>query len=185
MHECGHVLRRRQQARQVEREAADEGGGVGFGRGGKAFLLEAGENETVDRIGGPGCVLHWGRLNVGERQKGPVAFILGALLDPAAEDGNLLVGEVGLLAGRRRHVLVGVFGRDALDQRALVGFAGNDRRVAAEVGRGAFAIVEPKIGFAVLGIGAVAVEAVARKDRTDVLVEADLFGDGSGGGRRD
>ena len=42
------------------------------------------------------------------------------------------------------------------------------------------ALIEPQIGLTMFGVRAVAVEAVTRKDRADVLVEADLFRDGGG-----
>ena len=121
-----------------------------------------------------------GGWRVGQRQKGPVAFVLGALLDPAAEDRDLIGGEVRLFAGRGRHVLVGVGRGDPLDERAFVGLAGNDGRVAAEIGGGSVAEVEAQIGLAMLGVGSVAIKAVAREDGSDVLVEADFFGRSGG-----
>ena len=66
-----------------------------------------------------------------------------------------------LLARRRRHLLVGIGRGDALDQRAFVRLAGHDRRVAAEVSRRPFADIQPQVGFAMLRIRAVAIEAVA------------------------
>src|SRR6476659_2814774 len=86
-------------------------------------------------------------------------------------------------ARRRWHPLVVVGRSHPLDQRAFVGFSRNDCRIAAQIGGRAVAIIEPKIGFAMFWIRAMTIEAIAREDRADVLVEADLVRYGSRCGR--
>ena len=58
------------------------------------------------------------------------------------------------------------------------------RSIAAEISHRSLAQVQPQIGFAMLGIGAVAIETIARQDWPHVLVEADFFWRGTTRHRR-
>ena len=135
--------RRRRQAGEVERNAAEERRLVGRGRKREVFFFEPGDNEAVDGILDVGFGigdsrqrrLHWG----GER---PVRAILGALGDPAAQRGDLGGGErdVGI---SRRHPLVREPRLDPWDEFAQVRFARHDRdRAAAALGERLGAHVE-------------------------------------------
>ena len=71
----------------------------------------------------------------------------------------------------RRHPLVGVVGKDAPDQFALLRLAGDDgarldRRLAA---------IQPQIGLARGAVRAVAGETVLRQDGADIVVEGRLL----------
>ena len=135
--------RRRRQAGEVERNAAEERRLVGLGRKREVFFFEPGENETIDGIldlefwifDSRQRRLRW----YGER---PVRAILGALGDPAAQRGDLGGGErdVGI---SRRHPLVREPRLDPLDEFAQVRFARHDRdRAAAALGERLGAHVE-------------------------------------------
>jgi hypothetical protein len=68
-------------------------------------------------------------------------------------------------------LLVFVFGEEAKKEFALVGLAGGDHEAAVAVERGVITLVEPKFAFAVIGVLAVAVKTIFRKDRPDIAVE--------------
>ena len=75
--------------------------------------------------------------------------------------------------------------QDAEDEFARVGFAGDDGgEFGFSAGEGGVALVEAEAGFAVRGVGAVAVVAVLREDGLDVAAEVDLGGGESGGGEQ-
>jgi hypothetical protein len=86
----------------------------------------------------------------------------------------------------RWHLVAEVRGGDAPEEFGLVGFAGDDREGAlgiVEWGVGAIGDIETEVGFPVVGVGAVAFEALIREDGADVEVKADLFrGVGVGAG---
>ena len=89
------------------------------------------------------------------------ARCLGALVDPAFEDVDLRRREL-FASPRRRHALLDIRVRDATDQLG--------KRRACQ---GRVAVVEAELGFALLLVGTVALEAVVGEDRADVAVEAD------------
>ena len=61
------------------------------------------------------------------------------------------------------------------NHRTLFGISGNDRGAVISCGDGFLADVEPQLPAAVLGILAVAEEAVFGKDGADVAVETERF----------
>ena len=66
-------------AGEVEGEAADEGWFVGFGGGVEVFFFEAGEDEIIDWVAGPGLVFYGGFFQGGNGrldglEVGPVFF---------------------------------------------------------------------------------------------------------------
>ena len=102
-----------------------------------------------------------------------MVLILTALGDPGAEDG-LVLGGYRLLRFGRRHDVVRVVGKDAVDDFALVGLTGDDgefARLAFTVGR--FREVEAEFTFTRMVVHAVASEAMLGEDRADFLVEVD------------
>ena len=116
---------------------------------------EPGEDEAVDRVPGPGLVLDLGRLGpIGGRER-PVASQDAPCSIHRRISVDLLGGEL-LARVRRRHPELGHFLGDPEVQLALVGVAGDDRRVAAEVGGDPVRRVEPEVGLALGRIGAVA-----------------------------
>ena len=110
---------------------------------------------------------------------------LGAFGDPAAEEVLLRLGEFAIRIGGG-HDLLGIVAQDAEDEFARVGFAGDDGgEFGFSAGEGGVALVEAEAGFAVRGVGAVAVVAVLREDGLDVAIEADGRGRGGTGERGD
>ncbi len=181
--EGAHLVRRRRQSGEVERRPADEGAPVGRDGERQAVRPQLLQQEGVDgisdlrrRIGNPR------RGGPAHRLEGPEGTLLGRdevagdLLrlgagrlrtagDPAREDGLLLRREL-LLA--RRHFLRD----DALNQQAVVGLSGDDRRprIAALNDEAP----QPQVEFAAQLVGlAVALEAVRLEDRAGVFLESE------------
>ena len=119
---------RGRQAGQIEINAAQQAGGIGLGRGRETFAAETREDEVVDGIaGGRGEFAGGGQRRARGFHVGPMLGVLGpdrALFDPAAQRGDLCRGQALALG---RHHIVGVGGRDAGEQRAGVGLAGDER----------------------------------------------------------
>ena len=170
-HERLHVGRLGGQARDVEREPAGERPPVGFGGGREALLLEPREDEPVDRVLYPRCVIHRRRLRPLRWNERPVGLVLRPLPDPPQQQVFLGRRE-RLLHGRRRHHLVGVVGKDPVEGHARIGVARNDR--AALDCR--VPLVEPQVGLASGAVGPVTAEAVFDQDRSDVLVVREFTG---------
>ncbi len=74
--EKGVDLRGRgRQSDQVQAQAADQRGAIGFGRGRQVFLIEAREHEPVDGIARPRCVAHRGRWGTHRNLERPVVAL--------------------------------------------------------------------------------------------------------------
>src|SRR5262245_23475761 len=59
-HKLPHLVRRRRQADQIERHAADERGAIGLGGGSEPCSFETREDEAIDRIPRPlGMLRRW------------------------------------------------------------------------------------------------------------------------------
>ena len=170
MFKFSHLLRRRQEAREVERQAADQHRGISLGRGCDALLLQPSQNEAVNGAFDPRFIFHRGRIGLGQRQEGPVPLVRRTLFDPAPQRGDLFGRQTAPLARRRRHEHVLVVRRDALDQRAFVRLAGDNRH-----GQRPFACIQSQVGLAMFWVGPMAIETV-RKDRPDIAVKANRLG---------
>ena len=109
----------------------------------------------------------------------PVVFILGTLFDPFFDEVLLLFGE-GAIGVLGRHG-VGVV-KDAVDDFGVFGVAGDDWGCAFVFSVGEFGEMEGDVGFAGLGILAVAVKAVLREDGANVFVVTNFFFGAEGGG---
>src|SRR5207248_11793503 len=99
----------------------------------------------------------------------PVRGVLGALLDPRLEPGDLVRGESLAGLGRRHPAVLVARLADPLDERTLGRLAGDDRPLLD--GRGP--VVEPEL--ALLNGRTVALEAGVREDRADVTGEIDFL----------
>ena len=175
--ELAELVQGRGEAGEVEGEAAKEGvGGSGRGRF-QAFGFEAGEDEVVDGVLGPGGVFDRGDGGAFGGLEGPVFAPRGAFLDPAGEELDLFGFEAVLLLGWR-HEVVGIVGGDAFEEEGLGGFAGDDGGAGLAPFEGAGAEVEAEFGFDRFRIGAVACEAVVGKDGSDLRGEIDRCGGG-------
>lgn len=113
------------EADEVEREAAEEEGGLGLGVGLEVFLFEVGEDEVVDGVFGPVLLFDGGRGSGDGSFEGPVFVPFRAFGDPLAE-----FGDVGLFEGRAvlwlGHDEVGIGGGDAFNKFRLVWFSWDD-----------------------------------------------------------
>ncbi len=116
-------FRCRGKAGQVQRDAADQLLGGGFGgwfqpRGGEPSV-----NEMVDRIDAPvGC----GGLGSNRRDKGPMIGIRGTRLDPRRQQSDLVGGQL-LVRLRRWHHHVGIGFRNAKQKLGIGQVARVDR----------------------------------------------------------
>ena len=85
-------------------------------------------------------------------------------------DQRQLFGRQAIALGR--HLGHGVVtAGDGLEQQAFVGLAGHDRRAAVAAGQQRSAMIQPQARL--LLVGAVAIKAVGRQDRTNVAREID------------
>ena len=176
--ECVDFGGRGGQAGQVERYAADERGPVGFGRRAETLALEALEHEPIDGIPGPLLVADLRKLRALGWDERPVLFPPGALLDPGADEGDLLIAE-RRTAERHPH---GRTGRgDALDDFALGRVAGYNGEPPAQVLLGPGLSVKPQLREPLGIVGAVAGIAFVRKDRPDIAIKLDNLGKGAVG----
>ena len=125
------------QSGEVDREAPRQGMAIGFGRGLEAFLLESGEEKSIDLVHRSGVFSHDRHLALHRRIVGPMFLILPALCDPPADQVGLLGRETFPLFRRRHHFLI-VLAEDAEEQLALIGFSRHEGGVAAEILRRAF-----------------------------------------------
>ena len=114
----------------------------------------------------------WGRPRQGAVR--PVGVVRCPLDDPLVEQPLLVVGELLVRVGRRHHH-VGVGGMQAGDQFASLWIAGRDRPYAIAVSHRTLRGIEPQVGLAVAGIGAVAGKAVVGQDRENVAVKPERF----------
>ena len=105
-----------------------------------------------------------------------MSFPLGTLINPLLDQFNVLVSQspVGI---DRRHAEFRILGADSLVELTLCRVAGHDDLVAAPVNEQTFSLVQTEVGQALLFIRAVAREAGIRKDRTNLTVKVDGFGD--------
>lgn len=111
-------------------------------------------------------------------------LVLGAGGDPLPEGFDLFRRQRVPLGGRR-HPQVRVGLADALQQRAGVGIAGDDRPFAAvEFGDGSFTLIEPQPGLQRVFIRPVTLEALLGQHRLDVTVEIHLGRTAQTGGQR-
>ena len=102
-----------------------------------------------------------------------MALVLGPVGDPAFEQLDLLRREFAIGLRRRHHVVLAL-GKDAANEFALVRIAGfHDCPAVGELLARAFEGVQPELGLALVGVGAVARETVLREDRLDGFVVAD------------
>ena len=113
-------------------------------------------------------------------------FKFGALFDPLFQQ-FFLGGRESEIGVGRRHELILRLAVQAFDKFAFSGISRHNTEVAAEIGVGVFGGIEAKLGVLVLGVGAVALEAVVRDEWLDLTVERNFGlqrshpGDHSGG----
>ena len=159
---------------EVEGEPACEDVRGGFRGGcdilGEEWCLDEGVDGIADGCAG---VVDGGDRWTGDGGVGPVGFVGSAFGDPLGEEGFLGRGE-GFVGIRGRHEFVRIGVGEPGDEFAGGGVAWDDGGFAGFGGfEGGVADVEAETAFAVIGVGAVAVEAVVGKDGPDVAVVAE------------
>ncbi len=179
---------RGRQAAQIKREPADQGAGIGGGRGLEAAAFEGREQETVQRLFRPGRVPDGGDRRGEQGLPGPMlgAALLEVELDLGGRGSGSAalgprrpalhpLGEVGDLLHRKLslggHLELDILIADGLDERTLVGPAGNERGAGVSALEGGFEAVEPQSAFQLRGAGAVAGVAAVDEDGADFFLE--------------
>jgi hypothetical protein len=129
--------------------------------------------EGVDRVAAGRDGRHRG---LDRRLEGPVALVLGTLLDPAFHERHLFLGE-HLVELRGRHVFVRVVGAEPLHHLALFRMTGHDRRLAGFAAfAGGLERVEAELALDLVLVGTVAGVAGVGEDGPDVAIELHLLG---------
>ena len=110
------------------------------------------------------------------RHEGPVLSIGGAFRDPASQRLDFAGVESLLVGVRRRHRLLRIVGRDALDDSARRGIAWPNGRLALPAAIGtvrAIGTIESQLRLPLLSVGTMTGKAAFREQRLHVTVEAD------------
>ena len=190
IHERVHLGGHRRQAKQVQREPANQRDAVGLERGRELLLREPGADERINRILDSGFWIldsrHHRPLRRNKRPMhlAPRLFIrrsLRALVNPPAHQRDLRVGQRRLLVWHPRDVLVRA--GDDLHQQAVGRLAGLDGRAVLAALQCEGRRVEPE---AVLGLRrAVALVTMLGEQRLDLLHVIHRRGGESSDGRGD
>jgi len=109
------------QADDVQENPAHERPGARGGERGEIVCREAVVDPRID-----GMLIREGEGRFLGHLPRPVLVVGGALFDPLAKEFGVFVGEVFFCVGRR-HAFVAIPSRDAVDDFAFVGIAGNNR----------------------------------------------------------
>ena len=162
---------RGRQAREVERQAAQQNLGRGLRSGLQAFLDQPRAHERVD--GGRRTRWRRHRRKLVHRDERPVRLVVGPLGDPAAQQRLLGVRQRQVRVGRRHHVVFEVR-EDAPDELALLRNARlDDRPPVVDVLERPVARIEAQLGLPLRGVGPVTAKAAVRQQRADLEAEVD------------
>ena len=181
----GDFLRRRRQAGEVERHAAEQRALVRLLIGLQSLLLQLREDERVNRVSDFGFRISDFRndrpLRLVER---PMPFPRRTRQNPFPQRLDLL-GLQRLVRIRGRHLVIEVRGGDAQPEFALREFARHHGRlVLRRLLEKSFLGVEAQTGLAMIRIRPVAGEAVVREDGPHVAIELNLVRRARGQRRR-
>jgi hypothetical protein len=152
---------------QVEVNPSHQRVRVGRDRRIQSGLFELPQYEIINAFDRPtgGCDL--GKRRPRRRHERPVPGVLRSLSDPAPEQADLIVVEA-VARIRRRHSQLGIFGRNALDQQAGLGIAGQDGAIFHRCR----SLVQPQFGLAGFVIAAVTGKTIGGKNRPYLIREA-------------
>src|SRR5439155_27094391 len=106
------------------------------------FLFEAVQDEVIDGVDWPRPVDYARQRRPPWRDERPVFLPFASLLDPAANELNLPLGEF-LARFSWWHSLLLIQGRNPAVQLTFIRFAGGDSLIAAAVGQSGLFAVEP------------------------------------------
>ena len=165
-----HLFRCGWQPGQVQRDPANEHCLVGRGGGVQLLLAQSVQHEEIDGVAGPALIGNLGQRSALRGDKGPVTLPAGSLLDPKADELDLLLVQLEPGVGRG-HAQGFLPGGDSLEHLAPVRIAGGDSPVSAQVGEGALLGVEAQLVDAGRLVGPVAGVAAVGQERADVAVE--------------
>jgi hypothetical protein len=174
----------RRQSRQIEREPPDQRDAIRLRRRLQPGRLQPGENEPVDLIAGESRLHDRGDRRPDRLDEGPVSLPLRPLFDPLLQDGDVARRELPPRIDRR-HLVVRISRRHPLDELALTGLGGDNRRLLRPLAEQPGFGVQPQFGLALVGVGAVAGVTVLGQDRPDIAVEFNDGGDRSVGTKCD
>ena len=197
LNEGGDLFRRGREAGQVEGDAPDEHGALGFTGGSEAFLGETGFEEAVDRVGGgagrkfraldrlvgpPGLFLGADgarKIASGDGRLGAALRPGGAGLHPSLELADFFLREAIALRG---HHLVGVRRQDVFDEEAGVRVARDEGRAGVSARGQAGEAVHDQAALVLAGGVAVTFEATLIQESHGLLGQV-VGGQEGGAGR--
>ena len=164
LHKRLHLLRRRWQARQVQRHPPNQHRTIRLWRWLHPLLHQALPHHHIDRM--PSLRIH---LRTCWRNEGPVPCIRGSTLDPRLD---LLLLSRRQLQVRIRwwHQVVFIVSDQPIPHLALVHITWLDRKDTIPLLDRFLPHIEPQVGFAMLFIKAVTGKAVLREDRANVAI---------------
>ena len=155
-----HFGRGRRKSCEVERDPANEGIAVGFAGRHQFFLIQAFQNKSVDgRADLEDVAGHLGDLREFGFLIGPMDLVFRAFFDPLLEELDLIFGERFPFSGRRHHFVL-VIRKDAVDQLAVFNIPRDNGGKAVLFLESSFAGIQTQLGFAVLLIWPVTMEAL-------------------------
>ena len=152
------------QTNQVKVKPARQRAAVGSRRWFETHLAQALADQPINRI-----LARW-RHRLDRRHVSPVLFILGPGPNPTPQQ-FFLSGRKGLVRLRRRHRILLVKAKDAVDQLAFLRFARNDGAFGDRI----FPDIQAELSFARLLVGAVTMKAIIGEDRPDISIVTDRF----------
>src|SRR5260370_41962321 len=114
----------------MRRNASNQNRPPGFGGGSESSAIEPCQNERIDRVSNPRRSAHLWKLGPFRGNERPVLLPLGSLRHPIANQADLPIAQ-GNAGINRRHARRLVLGRDAPDELALLGIAGDYPEMAA------------------------------------------------------
>ncbi len=176
----------RRQPGQVECHPADYGRAIRFRSWGEAFAFQSAKDKEVDLVLCPCHFFHLWQWWSDRLRVGPVTGIDCALFDPVLQKRDFGLGK--LLAGLWRwHLVVGIVGRNASDQFALLRVTRQDGLMTAQTSLGPFGCIQAQSilsTFALLGVRAVTLETVVGKNAADVAIKVNRLRSLGGTGDR-
>ena len=158
---------RRRQSSQIEICPAQQCQAISRRSGGQATVFQSRQNKGIDRVPHPIGANDRRRLRSLGRLKCPMLLPRGTLLDPAAQDADLLVRQRWFV---RRHSLPFLVRGDPPDQFAGLRIAGHDR-CQPRIGRGEGRFTRRQTQTALCIARPVALEAVLGQNRLHLACE--------------
>jgi len=167
------------QAGKVKRDPPDERPPVRFRGRIESIGFEFLQDEPVDLLITPTRIFDFRGSRVLRRLEGPETLVNRSFLDPLSEACPFFRGQTFLVRFRGRHPFILVLGIDPVPELAIRKRPRLYRRLTFVGSVRAFrtiGLVESQIGLSIMITLSMTKKAAIGKDRSDVLVEIDLFG---------